>query len=273
MKLLTINTHSLVEENYEKKLKTFVDVIIEEKPDIIAMQEVNQSIEAQSINKIEVKGYIECQQEISIKKDNHGLMVAKHLYDAGLEYEWTWLPLKLGYGKYDEGLAIFSRKKIGEIDSFLVSEINDYANWKTRKVLGIKADEQWFYTVHLGWWNDEEEAFEKQWERLSKHLKSKEKIFLLGDFNSRADVRNEGYDCVIASGWRDTYILADKKDEGFTVAQPIDGWRENMDNIQKMRIDYIFCNYEINVKDSYVIFNGINKKVISDHYGIMINVD
>ena len=37
MKLVTINTHSLIEENYEKKLEQFVDFVCQETPDIIAM--------------------------------------------------------------------------------------------------------------------------------------------------------------------------------------------------------------------------------------------
>lgn len=46
MKLLTLNTHSLLEENFEKKLEWFVEIILKEKPDIIALQEVNQSMDA-----------------------------------------------------------------------------------------------------------------------------------------------------------------------------------------------------------------------------------
>jgi len=41
MKLLTLNTHSIIEENYEQKFKIFVDEIYKERPDIIALQEVN----------------------------------------------------------------------------------------------------------------------------------------------------------------------------------------------------------------------------------------
>ena len=43
MKLLTLNTHSLIEENYEQKFKIFVEEIYKEHPDIIALQEINQS--------------------------------------------------------------------------------------------------------------------------------------------------------------------------------------------------------------------------------------
>ena len=38
--------------------------------------------------------------------------------------------------------------------------------------------------------------------------------FLLGDFNSEADVRGEGYDLILRSGWQDTYRLARQRDDG-----------------------------------------------------------
>ncbi len=46
MKLLTLNTHSLQEENYLQKLEQFVQTICQEKPDVVALQEVNQSVNA-----------------------------------------------------------------------------------------------------------------------------------------------------------------------------------------------------------------------------------
>ena len=50
MKLLTINTHSLIEDDYRKKLDIFVDAIYRIRPDIIAMQEVNQTNNAPIIS-------------------------------------------------------------------------------------------------------------------------------------------------------------------------------------------------------------------------------
>ena len=46
MKLLTLNTHSLREENQEQKLEWFLEAVMAEKPDIIALQEVNQTVSA-----------------------------------------------------------------------------------------------------------------------------------------------------------------------------------------------------------------------------------
>ncbi len=90
----------------------------------------------------------------------------------------------------------------------------------------------------------------------------------MGDFNSRADVRNEGYDLVTNDGFYDTYLLAAEKDSGITARGSIDGWSES--GLNKARIDYILCSEKINVKSSRVIFNNQNYRTISDHYGLEI---
>ena len=46
MKLMTLNTHSLVERDYEEKLRQFVRGVLAEGPDVIALEEVNQTIAA-----------------------------------------------------------------------------------------------------------------------------------------------------------------------------------------------------------------------------------
>ena len=209
MKLWTINTHSLLENDYEQKLTDFVDAVIQEKPDIIAMQEVNQP---------------HTSDNVTINEDNHVYRAAKLLVEHGIQYYWKWLPVKIGYGKYDEGLAIMSLSPITDTDEFLISNSDDYSNWKTRKILGIKTlnNDDWFYTVHMGWWNDGEEPFEKHWQRLCAHMENKGTVWLMGDFNSRADVRKEGYDLVRKSKFEDTYMISDKKDDVFTVEKAID---------------------------------------------------
>ena len=108
--------------------------------------------------------------------------------------------------------------------------------------LGICAGDVWYYTVHLGWWKDEEEPFADQWNILAAAAGAKPLAFLLGDFNSEADVRGEGYDLILRSGWQDTYRLARQRDDGYTVVQAIDGWRDAPDAAAKKRIDQIWCS-------------------------------
>lgn len=281
MKILTLNTHSLIETNYEQKLMHFVAAVTHEQPDIIALQEVNQSVGAPLADKELLAGYVAC-TNTPLRQDNHAANAARLLRKAGLSYQWTWLPMKLGYGKYDEGMALFTLKtSMEEIDSFCISSFDDYLNWKTRKVLGIRTADGsgWFYTVHMGWWQDEEEPFQSQWKRMEAHLEEKKKtgpVWLLGDFNSPAEVREQGYDCIRHSGWQDTYLLADEKDDGITVAGVIDGWRDQVlspDTLKGMRIDHIWCSDSVPVRSSNVIFNGQNQPVVSDHFGILIQTD
>lgn len=281
MKILTINTHSLVEKNYLQKLDQFVAVTAKERPDVIAMQEVNQSMAADLSAWADMDGYVRCKDnEVPVRADNHVMQAAKRLRTHGAAYSWTWLPGKVGYGKYDEGMAILVKEGLSleETDSFYISHSRDYQNWKTRKILGVKCSGQWFYTVHMGWWDDAQEPFQDQWEQLSARLDERKKegrIWLLGDFNSPAQVRGQGYDRILEAGWTDTYREAVKKDGGVTVEGVIDGWRELLDPgepAEGMRIDHIWCSQKAPVQESRVIFNGENGPVISDHFGVMIYV-
>ncbi|MBR5508850.1 MAG: endonuclease/exonuclease/phosphatase family protein [Lachnospiraceae bacterium] len=283
MKILTLNTHSLIEENYQEKLQKFAMIIQREQPDIIALQEVNQSVSAPLADPDRLTDYFPCQDNyVSIRQDNHAAQAAWLLHQAGLTYHWTWLALKLGYGKYDEGIALFSRQPITNTDSFRISLTSDYGNWKMRKVLGIQTQgrNDWFYTVHMGWWNDTEEPFQSQWKHLEFCLKEKKAsgiVWLMGDFNSPAEIRAEGYDFIHCSGWKDTYLLAKQKDDGITVAGVIDGWRDKIKdsdshtNRNGMRIDHIWCSQNVPVISSNIVFNGSNGPVVSDHFGLMIH--
>lgn len=271
MKLLTLNTHSLVEDNYSTKLDAFVSAIAEQRPDIIALQEVNQTI-AETQADVISEGYVPCVENIVIRKDNHVYKAAELLEGAGVKYYWTWLPLKKGYNKYDEGIALMSRSRIIETDVVRISETDDYNNWKTRKIIGIRteaAPDEWFFSVHYGWWDDLDEPFQNQWQKTVEYMKKYSRVWLMGDFNSPAEVRNEGYDIINGSGWYDSYTRAKTRDNGITVGKVIDGWRDKVSGTDGMRIDQIWCSQKAEIASSEVIFNGANKPVVSDHYGVV----
>ena len=259
-------------------MNIFVEAILKEKPDIIALQEVNQSADADFYPSIFLQNFTRCKNcDVVVRMDNHAARLANLLQEKGLVYYWTWIPVKLGYSIYDEGLAIFSNKPILNTEQFPISKIQDYSNWKSRKALGIKTAHEggsWFYTVHMGWWNDEEELFKNQWDRILEHIKkgehADELTFMMGDFNSPAEVREEGYDYVKHSGWLDTWNMAKQKDSGVTVEKKIDGWKECKS--EGMRIDQVWVNQEICVERSSVVFNGINYPVVSDHYGVQVEI-
>ena len=74
-----------------------------------------------------------------------------------------------------------------------------YKEYNVKK--GLRNEDGWFYSVHMGWWKDEEEPFSAQWkcvaERLARkknQLTERQGLWLMGDFNSPASVRGEGYD-------------------------------------------------------------------------------
>lgn len=278
MKIITLNTHSLIEKQYEEKLQEFVKVIQAEEPDVFALQEVNQTAEEICYPYNKLKGFTPCTDcDTVIRIDNHAARLAELLAEKGLFYYWIWIPIKLGYDKYDEGMALFSKLEIIETHQFYTSKVQDYNNWKTRKALGIKtldAGGSWFYCIHMGWWDDKDEPFQSQWDVIEKTIAEKKgHVWLLGDFNSPAHISGEGYDYIRTHGWKDSYISAKEKDSGITVGNVIDGWRDSTVDEAGMRIDIIWSKEEEAVKTSDVICNGKNHPIVSDHYGVMITVE
>lgn len=74
----------------------------------------------------------------------------------------------------------------------------------------------------------------------------------------------------IGGSWAyDTFLIAKEKDSGITVKGNIDGWDQNKNDL---RLDLILANEKLDVKYSKVIFNGINNMVVSDHYGVEVEI-
>lgn len=261
-----------MEENMDQKRVQFADAVSRHLPDVVALQEINQNNKEEEIDLPDNLKMV--QDAIPLRRGNYLLSVLDELKSRGADYQAAWLPIKIGYDIYDEGLAVLSRKPILETDNILISRADDYDNWRTRRALGIRTEDGWFYTVHMNWWNDPDEPFAGQWKLLENHLKDRRReapVYLMGDFNGDAFIRNETYDLIQSSGWLDTYNLAEKKDSGITVQGSIDGW-EN-DPSSGRRIDQIWTDRPVTVKESCVIFNGKNEPAVSDHYGILISTE
>lgn len=274
MKLLTLNTHSLIEKDYDSKLRCFVDAVAKELPDIIALQEVNQSLSSHQAD-ADLFGYVPCGKDVVIRDDNHIMQTVKRLRAMGAYYHWTWLPIKKGYNRYLEGIGVMSKSRILQTKTILVSKEDNEEDWKTRKILGIRTEaypQEWFFSVHYGWWGDESEPFYCQWRRTCESIGEKGQVWLMGDFNNPADVRNEGYDMISSDGWLDSFLLAQSRDSGATVEKAIDGWEGNGDS-KKIRIDQIWCRHTAAISSSRVIFNGSNRAVVSDHYGVIVECE
>ncbi len=273
MKLMTLNTHSLIEENYSEKLNIFVKAVARIKPDIIALQEVNQNKMKEQVT--DLKNFYAPDKKTIVREDNHALNVVKMLSNVGINYHWSYKNIKNGYDVYDEGIAIMSLSPIIFTDCFTVSKKDDYSDWKTRKVLGIKVKDfpnNVFFSVHYGWWDDED-SFSGQWLTTLEKLRKYRSVWLMGDFNNPAEIKKEGYNLIERSGFYDSYKKAHIKDNGITVDRIIDGWRDRIKNsADGMRIDQIWSSKPHKIKSHRVIFNGENFPIISDHYGIIIEL-
>jgi maltose 6'-phosphate phosphatase len=263
MKLLTLNSHSWQEDNPYEKIKHLVETIIEKSYDVIALQEVSQTVE-------EIIVYE------NIKIDNYGLVLLNELKKHGVDsYSLLWeFSHNYSYqGDFEEGLAILTKYPVVDEHSFYVSTIKDVNNWKTRKIIGatIEYNEKQFtfYSCHMGWWHDDEEPFKDQVKVLLQKINKESTVFLMGDFNNDAFIEGEGYEYLINHGLFDTYHLAELKDDGVTVMGKIPGWEENE---QKKRIDLILTNRLVPVKYSKVIFNNKNKAIVSDHFGVEVEI-
>ncbi|MBY6037488.1 endonuclease/exonuclease/phosphatase family protein [Fictibacillus nanhaiensis] len=264
MKLLTLNVHGWQEENQMEKLQSLAQDIASERYDVIALQEVMQSIESPV-----VKG--------NIKQDNYALVLIQLLQELGVnDYDFVWDMAHYGFVTYEEGLAVLSRHPITSSKSFFVTPLQDMNNWKTRKLVGTTITyfekELHFFSGHFGWWDDEAAPFKEQFDRFIKHIPANGLSFLMGDLNNDANVRDEGYDYVRANGFFDTYNMAVKKDDGFTIKGAIAGWNQNHAE-EGRRIDYILSNKPLNVQSSYVRFNGKETPVVSDHAGVTTIID
>lgn len=254
MKLLTLNCHSWQEENPLEKLDLLAAAIADNGYDVIALQEVSQSEEA--------------------GRENYAKLLVEKLHALGqTAYTYIWDLCHFGYDIYEEGVAIVTAHPVISQDSFFITDQQDVRNWKTRKivkaVIELNGKPVSFYSCHLGWWQDKEEPAKKQLDRLLERAVHDECSFLMGDFNGAPSVRGENYEYVLEAGFFDTYTLASEKDEGVTVKGRIDGWNGNTDDL---RIDYIFVNQPIHVLSSNVVFNGHNKLIVSDHFGVEIEI-
>lgn len=279
MKLLTLNAHSLLEADYERKLVYFAEYVIREQVDLIALQEVNQSMSAPEAESWLLEGQYTLQEEQRpVRADNHAAWAAFLLRQAGVDCRWAYLPVKRGYGRFDEGLAILSvNREIVCADVQTISGNRDYSEWKRRAILGVRLGglNGWFYSVHTGWWQDPEEPFEAQWNRMQAHLDKRkgEPVYLMGDFNCPAGLRGEGYDLIREAGWHDLYEAAEEKRGCSTVLRGIDGWNKEPEDGQGVRIDYIFCSRPTRVCSVKTVFDGVNEMRVSDHLGILAEIE
>lgn len=260
MKLLTVNVHAWLEDNQQYKLQQLAAVIASKRYDIIALQEVNQSITSPCVYD-------------DIRKDNYGLCLLEALKQLNCqEYSYHWTFSHIGYDRYEEGLALMTRHPVAEIEGFYCSRSSSAKSIASRKVLRLrlKLQDQLLdcYSCHMNLPSSEEDYLDNVRRLVEQNQSSYLKLFM-GDFNTDAFSQTEQYQGIKSFGLYDSYELAQHKDSGITVSRSIDGWRSDSEN---KRLDYIFLNQKKEVLSSQVIFNQTNEAVISDHYGLEVVV-
>ncbi|WP_206855782.1 endonuclease/exonuclease/phosphatase family protein [Candidatus Enterococcus mangumiae] len=274
MKVMTLNTHSWLEEDPFTKLQELTDKILAEGYDVIALQEVNQLIQTNIVNEQQLVDFCPVMNQTPIHEDNFAYCLVQRLAEAGEAYFWSWEMSHIGYDKYEEGNAILSKTPL-DSRAYLVSETKEKENYRTRMILVAKSviENQPIVVAscHFSWWSDAETGFAYEWQFLQKQLLTYQMpCLLMGDFNN--PVGEEGYRLVAANQLKvkDSYLLAEQKSEEATIEKKIDGWENNT---EALRIDYIFVPMDSKVSAYTRIFDGTNGPIVSDHFGVAVEME
>lgn len=234
---------------------------------------MNQSADAPLADASLLEGLFPLQTSVPLRADNHAARAARLLRLCGIACSWVYLPMKRGYNRYDEGLALLAlNRRITWAESRLLSRSAAYDSWKTRYALAVRVEglTDWFCCLHMGRWGDEAEPFAAQWRALSTFADAAGAgpRWLMGDFNAPSGQRGEGYDLIAASGWHDAWALARQRLGHATISGPIDGWQDSPGGL---RIDHIWCSRPAEISTAITLFDGLRHPVISDHFGVMID--
>ncbi|MGY3766210.1 endonuclease/exonuclease/phosphatase family protein [Vagococcus vulneris] len=252
-----------------KKMRQIAAFIHEQSIDVIGLQEINQHMNAADSHLDSYFMPIE-HELIAVKDDNFAKLLAEELQKLGSCYYWSWAYSHIGYDTYHEGIAILAKRPF-QADSFFASTVKDPRNHRTRKqiVATFNQDLQ-IMSGHYSWWTGNEiDGFQAEWQKTLAYLgEFKGTQVLLGDFNAPSQLDNESYSLVTKS-FVDCYNLAEKKIGSDTVNKKIDGWD---DVSESMRIDFAFVRPKVDIAEYQVVFNGKNQPVVSDHFGVMVDI-
>jgi maltose 6'-phosphate phosphatase len=183
-----------------------------------------------------------------------------------------------GFDVWLEGSAILSKHPFIDTGSRFISNPDNghHKFWKSRNVPMARIDLPGdgivdVFSVHAGWWDDEEEPFQNQYAKLMAWVgvvsSPRETTILCGDFNVAAGTRMQEF-MTNGTGFSDQYALANPDGRlDATVGRAIDGW-EDSDSGQ--RIDYILMNDDspLQVTEARVVFTEEKLGVVSDHAGV-----
>lgn len=269
VKFLTLNTHSWMEVNSLKKLFDLGEYILEKQFDVICLQEINQGIASDLASAAPT--YTALESSPDLRKDHFALQLVQYLKARGKTYYWSWAYNHIGYDKYHEGVAILSKTPLAAKD-LLISDTDDDTNINTRRALWAETtiDERNFtiVNVHMSLLG---KGFESQWPCLEAELeKVKSSLVVMGAFNNPTD--ETGYRMILDSSLnlQDSHVSAETVIGHHTISDAIDGWEENT---LSLKVDHIFSSPDLRILSSHVAFDGGAAPVVSDHFGLEMEIE
>jgi maltose 6'-phosphate phosphatase len=188
-----------------------------------------------------------------------------------------------GFDVWLEGSAILSKYPFIETGSRFISNPDNgrYKFWKSRNVPMARIELPGIgsanvFSVHAGWWDDEEEPFQDQYRKLlawaGEIASLRETTILCGDFNVPADSQMQEF-MTKGTGYSDQYALANPDGSlDATIGGAIDGWKSS-DSGQ--RVDYILMNDDspLEIEEAQIVFTEDMYGIVSDHAGIYARFD
>ena len=118
-----------MEEEQETKLNQLVERILQEKYDVICLQEVNQLTESEQVVQAPFYQAVGRSDWDSSRSLCFPCLVKSWL-EAGLDYHWSRAYNHIGFDIYNEGVVVLSRKPLTPRE-VLVSEANDPRDYHT----------------------------------------------------------------------------------------------------------------------------------------------
>ena len=242
-------------------------------PDLICLQEVGEWPDGNTDQPNALK--------FGSSSSNMVHQILSRLPDRRYNYTMDWS--HFGWNVWLEGSAVLSRYPLTFSDSRFISHAATMPHsndWKSRNVPMAKLEvpglgQVSVFSVHAGWWDDADEPFQQQYQRLLGWVEdvaaSSTVTILCGDFNVAAD--SAGYEFMLeGSGFADQYALANSG--GFldaTIGGGADGWEESDEG---RRIDYILMNDDspLEATQARRVFTSREFGRVSDHVGVFVEL-
>ena len=188
-----------------------------------------------------------------------------------------------GFDAWLEGSAILSKYPLVDTGSRFISnpENGRHEFWKSRNVPMARIDSPGagrvnVFSVHTGWWDDDEDPFQAQYRKLldwaAEVAAPGETTILCGDFNVPANSSMQAF-MTDGTGYSDQYALANPGGApGVTIGAAADGWESSNSG---QRVDYILMNDDspLEVAEARIIFTEDVYGIVSDHAGIYARFD